>query len=571
MILLLAHFPTLFRDELLYSGIARYHQTSGNKTQKQTIEDLFGDRFVCATVDLPSHLEKLTRRINDGYSVEHLIQYHTLLPYYSTYFHREKVNEAKTLMAQGASSGVVHSRLGLPASLIKSPAQLKFCPQCYNEDLAIGEPYWRRSHQLPGVVFCDAHKVQLIKSDVTYSTRDHKFAFIPLSELNTEQYQIEGINSGWVEHLQFIAEQSACILKSPLGQKIPNYTIALQEKGYMTYGGRIRFDRLISDFRGFFGDELLQHLHCPINLKSADTWLHKAVRGNQEITQPLRHLLLNRYLNQPGESNRFHTRSHPFGKGPWPCLNKAADHFEAAVIEQCQVTRCSKTGMPVGTFSCSCGFDYSRRGPDKGIEDRYRVGRIKCFGEAWYAKLIELNGNNKSLRAKAAILGVDPGTVKNQTAFLTNKCETQVRSLSSGGIFPKKIRERKLRESTFGRTNWEERDALLFPEVVKAIEIIKSINKPLRISKSSIIRNIAVDKLLFKITNINLEKLPNTKKLIQASIEATEGYQVRRLVSAADKLRCTEMKVLGWKLLKEAGLNHPLKKAVFKKMNELIS
>ncbi len=565
MILLLAHFPTLYNDELLYSGIARYHQISGNRTQKQTIEDLFGDRLVCATVDLPSHLDKLTDRINGGYSVRHLIQYHTLLPYYSTFFHKEKVNEARALMAQGASSGVVHSKLGLPASLIKSPAQLKFCPQCYNEDLEIGEPYWHRSHQLPGVVFCDVHKRQLIKSDVTYSTRDHKFAFIPLSELNTEQYQIEEINSGWVEHLQFIAEQSALILNSSLGQKIPNYTPALQEKGYLTGGGRVRFDRLIRDFQDYFGDGLLQFLHCPIKLKSSDSWLHKAVRGNKELTQPLRHLILSRYLNQLCESNRNYTSTYPFGEGPWPCLNKAAAHFEAAVIEQCQVTRCSKTGLPVGFFSCSCGFVYSRRGPDKGTEDRYRVGRIKYFGKAWYTKLIELNDSDKSLRAKAATLGVDPGTVKNQTSFLTNKCETKVKYLSAGGISPKKNREKKLRGSTFGRTNWEERDALLSPEVVNAIVKIKSKNKPLRISKSSIVRNIAADKLLFKITDKNLEKLPNTKKLIQSSSESTEEYQVRRLVLAANKLQCTEMKVLGWRLLKVAGLNYPLNKAVLKK------
>ncbi|GFZ94101.1 hypothetical protein GCM10008018_45670 [Paenibacillus marchantiophytorum] len=568
---MLAHFPTLYKDELLYSGIARYHQISGNRTQKQTIEDLFGDRLVCATVDLPSHLDKLTDRINGGYSVRHFIQYHTLLPYYSTFLNKEKVNEARELMAHGASSGVVHSKLGLPASLIKSPAQLKFCRQCYNEDFEIGEPYWHRSHQLPGVVFCDVHKKQLIKSKVTCSTSDHKFAFIPLSELNTEQYQIEEINPRWVGHLQFIAEQSALILNASLGQKIPNYTPALQEKGYMNDGGRVRFDRLIRDFQDYFGDGLLQFLHCPINLKSTDSWLHKAVRGNKELTQPLRHLLLCRYINQSSESNRNNTSTYPFGEGPWPCLNKAAVHFEAAVIEKCQVTRCSKTRLPVGSFSCSCGFVYSRRGPDKSIEDRYRVGRIKCFGEAWYTKLIELNGSDKSLRAKAATLGVDPGTVKNQTSFLTNKCKTKVKYLSIGGISPKKNRERKQRKSTFGRINWEERDALLYPEIVNAVVKIKSKDKPLRISKSSIVRNIAADKLFFKITDKNLEKLPNTKKLMQSSSESTEEYQLRRLVLAASKLRCTEMKVLGWRLLKVAGLNHPLNKTVFKKVNELIS
>ncbi|MBV7508768.1 hypothetical protein KW850_26495 [Bacillus sp. sid0103] len=51
------------------------------------------------------------------------------------------------------------------------------------------------------------------------------------------------------------------------------------------------------------------------------------------------------------------------------------------VLTSCVITRDYKTGLPVGTFTCSCGFVFSRKGPDKTNEDRYKIGRIKELGD----------------------------------------------------------------------------------------------------------------------------------------------------------------------------------------------
>ena len=55
----------------------------------------------------------------------------------------------------------------------------------------------------------------------------------------------------------------------------------------------------------------------------------------------------------------------PFGKGPWPCLNKAADHYKQPVIQHVNITRDYKSSAPIGTFECSCKFVYARKGPDR--------------------------------------------------------------------------------------------------------------------------------------------------------------------------------------------------------------
>lgn len=102
----------------------------------------------------------------------------------------------------------------------------------------------------------------------------------------------------------------------------------------------------------------------------------------------------------------------PFGKGPFPCLNRAALHYHKLVISSVDVTRDYKTNAPVGTFKCTYGFIYSRKGPDKTSEDRFHIGRVKEFGHVWQEKLKQLAKSDISIRAIAREIGVDSKTVK---------------------------------------------------------------------------------------------------------------------------------------------------------------
>lgn len=574
---MLAHFPTLYEDELLYSGIARYHLNSGNRTQKQTIEDLFGDRLVCASTDLPSHLEVLAAKINNQYSSEHLIQNHTLFPYYTRFLSQNKIDQVIMMMKKGAAQGEVHASLGLLATNVKAPKYLKYCRECYKAELKVCEPYWHRSHQLPGVSVCPYHKHPLTVSNVDYTTQNHKFEFVPLSKIGDKYFPEVYFNKKWSDKLEYIADQSVSMLLSSRFsmEAIPSYKNVLYEQGYMTVGKRIRFGPLINKFRGFYSDELLQYLNCEVN-DVAETWLHKIIRNTTEITHPLRHILVLRFLGITTDSLLTFTSSSPFGTGPWPCLNKAAEHYYHDVIEECISSRCSKTGLPVGTFKCSCGFVYSRRGPDQSNEDRYRKGRIKAFGQVWYEKLKEINETEMSLRKKAEFLGVDPGTVKNQTNVIKNiqahhltaftfkkkdaklKNEISVTNVECSESSPKRV-----------RVNWKERDALFYEEVVKAVEVIKNLPEPQRISLASIQRFIAAGEVSVKLCN-NSNELPQTWSYINKCLDTTESYQIRRLIWAAKKLKETEGSVSGWRLLKLAGLNHPLMRNVYEKYIELI-
>jgi hypothetical protein len=119
---------------------------------------------------------------------------------------------------------------------------------------------------------------------------------------------------------------------------------------------------------------------------------------NQDIpTHPLRYLLMIRLFGYSAEAffNRLQeirsspprNAPQPFGSGPWPCLNPAADHFHRLVIETCQVVKHRERNIPVGIFKCDCGFIYARNGPDTVPEDRFRIGRVKTYGPVWEESL----------------------------------------------------------------------------------------------------------------------------------------------------------------------------------------
>ena len=167
------------------------------------------------------------------------------------------------------------------------------------------------------------------------------------------------------------------------------YQRALISRDLATYSGRIRMTELQEAFTLYYPDDVLSYLHCNLNRQSPDNWLARLVRKPDGSQHPLQHLLLMHFLDVPIESFFSNPLDfHPFGTGPWPCLNIASDHYRQHQIKHCEIVHSQYVGgRPVGTFSCSCGFVYSRTGPDASVEDQFRFNKIKAFGQIWETKL----------------------------------------------------------------------------------------------------------------------------------------------------------------------------------------
>src|SRR5829696_6853247 len=105
----------------------------------------------------------------------------------------------------------------------------------------------------------------------------------------------------------------------------------------------------------------------------------------------------------------------PFGEGPWPCLNKASDHYRQPQVAQCRIEDGFKKnlGKPVGTFVCECGFIYTRTGPDHTEEDRSKMSSVQFYGSVWEGSLRKLwEDTSLTMCEIAQKLGVNELTVK---------------------------------------------------------------------------------------------------------------------------------------------------------------
>ncbi|MEH1800495.1 MAG: TniQ family protein [Nostoc sp.] len=172
---MLSFFPTLYPDELLYSTLARYHIRSGNKSFKQTDLELFGysSQQVCK-VTLTNNLNYLVKNfpLRSQQTVDNLLQNHTLYPFYATFLMPQEAWLLKDSMSKKLSGSILEIAKVATGSSGESKNFLKFCPGCLEKDTQqYGEPYWHRTHQVPGILVCPTHGVVLWDSCVAVESK----------------------------------------------------------------------------------------------------------------------------------------------------------------------------------------------------------------------------------------------------------------------------------------------------------------------------------------------------------------------------------------------------------------
>ena len=162
---MISFFPTPYPDELWYSVICRYHIRNGNYCAKHTMRQLYGDGTYTASMMLCGHIVPLLEQLPRGYlSIKDIILRHTLYPYYARFFSTQRKRSTYAYTFNG-NADTVH-RMGISQASGNRYTVLRYCPVCYQEDLAqYGEPYWHRSHQLPDMQLCVKHRCWLVDTD----------------------------------------------------------------------------------------------------------------------------------------------------------------------------------------------------------------------------------------------------------------------------------------------------------------------------------------------------------------------------------------------------------------------
>jgi hypothetical protein len=422
---MLGYFPTAYPDELFYSTCARFSDRMQYTSRYAPIQDLFGTVGVKAIADLPSHLETFLNRLPPGhhYTIDALINYHTLFPFYRPFLKRDRQQRVRECM-QNNDGHVIHALLGSTHNSLYSLGWLRFCPQCVEADRKVfGECYWHRVHQLSCVRVCPAHSISLLESGVHTSNRRYVREFISAEKAVQEKCTPISIVEAFSQIFRRIAHDVSWLLNHPQFSydsdllKTQYYSI-LVNQGFAKHGKRMYPVELIRSFNDYYTQDFLQLIDCRFEVDDHDSWLRRAIRPGGSGTHPLHHILLIHFLGYEAETFfNLPTTQRPFGDGSWVCLNPASDHYKQYRVLDCQWQQraASNQGKPIGTFSCECGFVYSRIGPDKTSNDLFRLDHVKAYGPVWETALQQLwNDPSKTLKEIARRLLVAPNTAKCQ-------------------------------------------------------------------------------------------------------------------------------------------------------------
>lgn len=479
---MIAHFPTLHPDELLYSLCARYGDRVGYRNKGAVSLELFGVKASTATIDLPSRLGYLVENLPAGHllHVDRLIDERTLLPFYSPFLKKSNVDRLREEM-KGAGGGVVHKVASITPGIIRSPDFLRFCPLCVVADREdFRECYWHRLHQVPGTLVCHKHRTFLEESKVQARNRTNSYAYVSAEQANLNaETRLLDLSDPQHRCLLFISQSTEWLLNQR--GLVPGYDIlhsyylqALDAKGLAYQDRFVHAGRIAEALRRIYPQPFLAAIQCDFEEHKEYSWPYRLIKELRmgKANHPLRHLLIMGLLGHTprtffridnGDSNdesliaplldaidflqlRSPTRNATrernisraitsknsqkaeaskqrkklFGSGPWPCLNKTCQFYKKLVITNCHIVKhWEKRTFEVGVFRCVCGFTYKRNGRDKYPTDVFRFDSIKEYGGVWKDRLNELWGTlTLSLNKMVPLLGVAHNTVKYQAVLL---------------------------------------------------------------------------------------------------------------------------------------------------------
>lgn len=552
---MLAYFPAIYPDELLYSVLARYYLHVGLPPIANSHETLFGKRSVIASYDLIGSLNILAERIPEDrcLSAEVLLNM-TLYPYCVAFEPKEVRDRVQHDLREGKVLGN-HLRLGLATFRIGRLSNLRFCAACNEEMLArYGELYWRRSHQLPGVLICTDHGIALQHSSV-YLDKESRHAFVA-ANLNNCPVQTSAnlfnskSESVWL-HLKQIAHLSIGLLRGTTPKSFDEWTIYYRARmlsaGLAKSACTMNQKSFCEEFRQYYAETLSYFPNVIEGESYPNHWLQSLVRKHRNASHPLYHLLLQNFLDQRKVVEPL------FGVGPWSCPNPLIKHSEKYPVTE--INTYSNHGRTVARFNCYCGYIYTRW--YNPTINKYGPIRFLKYGPSVLPVLLSMVGLKKSLRKISRLLKLDPKSVVKLCLELGIdspwRSKVLVPNIKSISNTTKKVTRSSVDQTKTIRlatTDWAAIDAKYKFKITESTTLIKQAMPPIRVTLAEIERRTCQRGWLAK----RLHKLPKSKGTLKRVIETTENFQMRRIGWAKNQLEQSGASIDGWRIARLAGL-----------------
>ena len=283
------NFPVPYKNELIYSLVARAGVHAGITSPKQLLDEVFANRKVIATVDLPGHLDAIVENLHHdpNYSLDRLIDRHTLFPTYAP-FVSDRVRHKAKIMMRGATRGALHLSLGVIASRINHLTALRYCPACLTAQIKrYGEPYWERQWQYFGVDVCEKHgRLSTLKFDLSR----HRHEFISPTPRQINEAERLG-KSDWE---QMVAQEYSGLLareadKYPTLEQWTYFYHSLAQDNSCLRGNQVNHDAIREHILGGVPKEWFRDKGL-YPIEGDTSWLKSIFRKHRKSFSFLEHL-----------------------------------------------------------------------------------------------------------------------------------------------------------------------------------------------------------------------------------------------------------------------------------------
>ncbi|MEC8056397.1 MAG: TnsD family Tn7-like transposition protein, partial [Pseudomonadota bacterium] len=285
------NFPMPYEHELIYSTVARAGTRLALDSPKQLLDEVFENRKVIATVDLPCHLNAIIHQFpNHQFTVQDIAYQHTLFPIYAPFVPEKRRQQCLKWMTD-ISQGSIHLALGINASRIPPIHKLRYCPQCLAEHLEkYGEYYWFRLWQIQGA--CCLQHGRLINSELDLRSL-HRHDFLVPSHQSCPEIEQTLTNP---DHI-FITSKLLELLTLPPSES-PSY-----EQWTMFYYELARQNDCIRGQNQILHECILERItirwskkfleqYCLADLNSETSWLHHIFRKHRKSFSYLEHMIV---------------------------------------------------------------------------------------------------------------------------------------------------------------------------------------------------------------------------------------------------------------------------------------
>lgn len=447
---------------------------------------------------MPCRIRRLLSAGAAGENERSVILNATLFPYYTAFQSTDTTEQVFNWML--ASEGkAIHTKLGIMAGGVANPKYLRFCPECFEYEIAtLGEAYWHRIHQIPGVLVCPDHGCLLHNSNINCSgVRSN--AFFPCNEntccfdkneftLNNTEYSLTRDIANDVKWL--IGNYFTIRCKYELeGNFRYLYLSLLREKGLTSDSFRLHIKPFMSSFRSYYGNNLLTIFESTVSIDNFNCWLLSIVRKQRKACHPLRHILIMKYLC--GGIQNFIKIS--------PSHNIDSKRVERSVNQVC-------------------------------AKDKRR------YRSLW---LNECSSNPDKFKTeiREKIPGIYTWLYRHDKAWLNAHSPNKPR---------KKNKE---------RIDWVARDKFVLDEVKSVVrDLLFTVERPIRVTVTSIGKR--TNRLAW--IEKHLSKMPKTQDYFNKNLESQHEYRVRKIQWAIRQLELDNREVKAWIVLKMAGIRHEM-------------